>query len=555
MKKVNSILILYFLIINAIFAQFNPPEINFIGMKENWKYLSCDSNFVRYASYATPYWGRVPVQYMNKDHYLFIHEVCEAQNPYRGFDGSLIHKINLNTGKADWIDFNNRYTGNKHFQLIPWRGMTINSNGDIELMGFMSYDTMQIGKPGNYFYGRPYRRIVDYNTGDLLDFRYGMDSMKNYAAVNIGGFYKNMKGQWLRYYDDAFFKDTILYERVNFFKLDNDLNIEYPAYDSILHCTNIKTNSYFMSYDPRTIGLNTDTMIYVFGTRNPAENDILTELTMNWVDISDIDSIRIVNTVDVLQDVFMPMYDDNITKYTKDENIILAKMVETSDSTAPAKRFVWMSWYDKNGNRIAKIDYLNSEGYIYDQGDVSVIGVKEGNLYITANRKDEEYRVHDILRIEPGLNKICRVGTTKVIKSEDAKHYFDAIMFAPDDKVLARIGILKKVENVNTIFNYYYCFNAYDLGITTKTIDINIPIKDIEIYPNPALNSISIACEDNCEGFIEVIDRLGRLMYKEKSNGCEEESIDISGLKPGLFFISHINNSGRVVGSGKFVKE
>ena len=556
MKKVNSLFILFFLIISNIFSQFDPPEINFIGLKENWKYISYDSNFVKYASYATPYWGRIAVQYIIKNNDLFIYENCDAQNPFTGHDGSLVHKLDLNTGKVKWIDFNNRYTGNKHFQLIQYGGMTFNSEGDLELTGFMSYDTMTKNKAGYYFYGRPFRRIVDYDTGDLLDFKFGKDTMENYASVNIGLFWKNRKGQWLRFYNDAFFKDSVLYERINFFKIDEDLNIVYPAFDSILHCTSIRTNSYFMSYQPQTIALTTDTLVFMFGTRNPAENNVLTELTLNWVDISDIDNIKVVNSINILGDVFMPMYEDLIYSYSKDGNIVLAQLLASSDTLAPAKRFTWMSWYDKNGNRMAKIDYLNSEGYIYDQGDVSVIGVKEGNLYITANRKDEEYRVHDILKIEPGINKISRVGTTKVIKTEDVKHYFDAKMFIPDDKVFARIGAVKKVPILGqTYFNYYYCFNASDLGITTKTIDIKIPRKDIEIYPNPANNTIFLVCEGEKSGYFEILDQLGRIVSQEKTEGSREISIDISGLNAGLYFVRLMDDEGRVVGKGKFVKD
>ena len=49
--------------------------------------------------------------------------------------------------------------------------------------------------------------------------------------------------------------------------------------------------------------------------------------------------------------------------------------------------------------------------------------------------------------------------------------------------------------------------------------------------------------------------RLGRVVNKDKTSGCEELSIDISGYTPGLYFVRLMDDSGKVAGRGKFVKE
>jgi hypothetical protein len=83
----------------------------------------------------------------------------------------------------------------------------------------------------------------------------------------------------------------------------------------------------------------------------------------------------------------------------------------------------------------------------------------------------------------------------------------------------------------------------------------NINDNRISIFPNPASNSISINCEREETSSLVIIDRLGRVIYKKNNQGCEETNIDISGFASGLYFVRLSDDSGRVIGKGKFVKE
>ena len=107
---------------------------------------------------------------------------------------------------------------------------------------------------------------------------------------------------------------------------------------------------------------------------------------------------------------------------------------------------------------------------------------------------------------------------------------------------------------VPLLASVYIMFSGEDIGIKTSAIE-TVGSKDLDIFPNPASNSISISCENEKSGFTKIFDQLGRLVLKEMSVGCEEKSIDISALDTGLYFVRMTDNEGRIVGRGKFVKE
>jgi hypothetical protein len=169
--------------------------------------------------------------------------------------------------------------------------------------------------------------------------------------------------------------------------------------------------------------------------------------------------------------------------------------------------------------------------------------------------------------VEDGYNKLAIIRTNgegkfiflKKLKILDKDHYL-----VPLDLYLTNEGnvLLKALDSNTELFydNYsgfatnYILFSAEDLGIETSLNEIG-ESKTLHIYPNPASNSISINCEREATSYLEIIDKLARVIHKEKNPGCEETNIDISGFTSGLYFIRFSDDSGRVIGKGKFVKE
>jgi hypothetical protein len=558
--KSLSLVLFIFYVGSGLKAQLNPPELKFQdGLKENWKYISYDSNFVKFPDNnpSSPYGGRFVFDYHVKGDYILILEGGDSQRPFIGHDGSLIHKLNYKTGKLKWVDHNNMYVGLEYHEDYLGGYMKVNENDEIELVGLRSPFKIEKKKPGYSFYGLPVRRKIDFNTGKLLETKVATKEIKNRAAVNGIGFLtaKNRKGEMFRITDRVTFPDTIVHENIEFHLIDDSLNIVYPPYDSILHNSNLKSLEYSLSYPAEIWYVSDDTILVVFGTMNPADQSYSpTELLLNWIYIGDKDNIHVVKSVDVAQDLYFPQYEEYIGKWILNEGIVMSQRIISYEPDVPYKWFTWMTWYDHKGNRQAKIDWFVIDNHYYIEG-AQPLFIKDGYLFVSLRKTEEEHTYHDIIKINPGLNNYEKVGSLVLKNIEGVTYWVSKTQLLPEDKAMIQFWVNQEIGDGVTNFVYFYNFNLKDLGIITNFTDADNAISGLTIYPNPALNTISITSENNSASTIEIIDRLGRAIMKDKSPGCEEKTFDISGFNSGLYFVRLVDESGKIVGRGKFVKE
>lgn len=118
-----------------------------------------------------------------------------------------------------------------------------------------------------------------------------------------------------------------------------------------------------------------------------------------------------------------------------------------------------------------------------------------------------------------------------------------------------QISLVKKSSDVNTnvIGTYTEVFEAVDGSgnITTKTRIVHVKydcntvgiqqqkLNTVSIYPNPGNGHISIiGLENQDEAFVSVYNANGALVY----NSSMTDSIDLSGLSMGLYFIQITQN-------------
>jgi hypothetical protein len=73
------------------------------------------------------------------------------------------------------------------------------------------------------------------------------------------------------------------------------------------------------------------------------------------------------------------------------------------------------------------------------------------------------------------------------------------------------------------------------------------------VYPNPANNSINIINASNEQTNIEIVNVIGQKVFAIKSNS-QLEQIDISGFKPGIYFVNIIEQSSGKINTLKFLK-
>ena len=532
--------------------------LDFIEAVPQWKYISYDSNFVKFSEdpYSTPYWGRGANQILIKGDACYIEEFVFAQSPYGGFKGTLTHKINPNDGKLKWINYNNSYAGNKYREFYDYRSSYFDSDGNLNMIGLRSNDTMVKNIPAFWFYGTPIHKTIDDKTG-LFKIIENCDSLTKYTkSVSFAEFefLKNSDDEFFRVSFETEFIDSILHERIDFDALDEDLCWKEMPTKSIMHSTGYKTEDPFLSYTPLVSKFLNNTMLLVTGIKNPEDYTYSPiELRLNLVDFSNKHDIKIVKSKDIRDEINFPNYTiaEGIITRVIDNEILVYQLVGNKDTSLHSNRKIWLNWYDRDLNLVAKVDYWTNGTKIYTYGDI--IGLANGFLYVAGRFSNTLSTGYDILRIKPGHNNIEYVSTLSIPKSANLTLQMFIGKVINEEKIIIPFRITggATVDEVE----HYYCFDLKDLGMDYVYTSEIFESKTLNISPNPASGSISLSCENNDASMIEVLDRLGRVVYRDKTSRCEEMSIDISGYASGLYFVRLMDRSGKVVGNGKFVKE
>jgi len=96
-------------------------------------------------------------------------------------------------------------------------------------------------------------------------------------------------------------------------------------------------------------------------------------------------------------------------------------------------------------------------------------------------------------------------------------------------------------------------FNAEDIGLTSTKETENVCL--LRIYPNPASDRVTISLEEDQSGVIDILDHMGREIYitvSETQGGSNQ--INIGYLPTGMYFVRVTDKTGRIRGTGRFVK-
>ncbi|HWB64381.1 MAG TPA: T9SS type A sorting domain-containing protein [Chitinophagales bacterium] len=121
------------------------------------------------------------------------------------------------------------------------------------------------------------------------------------------------------------------------------------------------------------------------------------------------------------------------------------------------------------------------------------------------------------------------------------------------------------------VFAIAYTVNSYRNGVLTGSLmrDQNIYIgweplstaitttankqTGIRLFPNPANTELNVSITDAAAGFIELSNITGQKITMVQSNGNTVQTLDVSALAPGIYFVTYRNNSGKQ-SVEKFVK-
>ena len=77
----------------------------------------------------------------------------------------------------------------------------------------------------------------------------------------------------------------------------------------------------------------------------------------------------------------------------------------------------------------------------------------------------------------------------------------------------------------------------FDPASSGSTISKNLIKSDLNIYPNPANNVISISNLDNFD-FLQIKDLLGKVVYKKNISKVNNTTIDVQGFSTGTYLLN-----------------
>lgn len=533
--------IYFFSSIVISFAQIQPPKIKFINLEENWLYISRDTNFIKSPldPYSTPYWGRQPQEILFDDNNIYILEITASQSPYSGIEGSLLHKLELQTGEPVWINHNNTYVGNEFREFYAIGCLRKSNDGNIEIIGYRDIDTIDYTQPQWWsFNGKPIKRIINNINGEFIEVVVSKDSLRTQFNDAISGFNRLItlsNGDHIQFSKNLYLENEELINSIDFYDIDDSMQIDTPFFKRIQYNTGLNIPISLSIY-PKFMNINRDTAVISFGKIDTlSDEDSPSEFKLIWLDISEKTNIKEILEKDITELIHYPQkaYNGVINLITKDENIFVFQYYYVSYS--PVIGFYWLAWYNKYGELLGNIDKLNIDNES-KYSKILPMAVKNKVAYIAAMKDNFSY---DILKIEPLTNSLEKIGQIEIENTQDISGtYLWRAEFLPNEKVLICMNVTKNNEiGEKTNFTYYYNFDMKDLGIITPTIEIKKEDNNMEISPNPAKNKIKINFNNPLSGELKLLDMYGRITFNKSFSKTISEQIDVSFIRNGMYVL------------------
>ena len=95
----------------------------------------------------------------------------------------------------------------------------------------------------------------------------------------------------------------------------------------------------------------------------------------------------------------------------------------------------------------------------------------------------------------------------------------------------------------NPSINTTYYLYGTETGIATAEAQSMA----LQLYPNPASSHVSVSGPSANGGTVQIFDVAGRLVLSVESNGEEAQTIDISGLAPGLHYVRSGSQTAKLI--------
>jgi len=558
MKYLNILITL--LLCHPLTSQ-NLPDINsLLSIQPKWSYISEDTNWYRIQMDNNPhldqYFGTFYHNSLIKDETYYLLEATTGQTHVPPLtEGYLLHKISLETGKPEWIHFDNFYSGNDFVETVFGGNMNFDQAGNIVVNGFKSLDSIKnISFEGfdDRVYVNVMRDVIDNTNGQLLNHRVDLDTSRTPDKLHPGGFGIRRVGnnRQIKHKFENVFEDGFVRNYLHFYDIDEGGIVADSPTFSYKHTTIIDFDAPFISFPNTYYQINENSGVALFGSRDQTQGNVPAELKLVFFDTSNSPNILVTGEKDILN--LMP---ENIHKGSgyvslggKNGYFTLSQKVRMPIDSITEEAFIWLQWYDASGNPIQKIDRLQIDDL--DMDFISDYTFVDSTLYMLSQKIDGGPSGENIYYLIKSDKNTSLEKLSSFVRPLEYENYgigFSGMTILDNNDVLFHLNVNYPFgpqppfkANVSFVCRY----DGKDLGLATNVVEEEELNETIYISPNPATDYIWLNNEhnDNIENVI-IIDALGVSRPIELDN---EQKIDVSGLHVGNYFV-RLNLNGELI--------
>ena len=556
-----SILQLFF--IHALFGQFTAPELNFLNSKPVWTYIPQDANFEfspqdpRSTPYSRKGSWRLDIQ--NDNIYLF--QVTSSQNPYVGYDGFILHQLDLSSGTASWSLHNNYNSGLTHREYYFSSHFEYTNDSKLKIIGLKDFEPLDTTKPNFFFYGKPFIKTIDLQSGKIDNMIESTATKHSqlYSSTGYGTFnrYTRIGEQYYTFISNAYIENDTLKDAIEMRKINEPFDIDSLGVTAIINNTQIPTDLVQLSMRPIYNFVNDSTIIALFTIKQPEDLSISPDkVWLSKIIVTKDGEMKVLKEVDIRNEFYFPQDQNfNYYKIIKDKNIFVYQTMDSENSPYPSKMFTWLLWADEDCNKKVKIDALHvGDRFYYFPEFISATADK---VVLSAYFEDEAKQIKgfDLLEINQS-GEIIRLGGFHVSTSAP-KILLQRAAISADSSLIVAFRTEVTMNSGFTDYSYVMKFGPDILKPTlTQSTDVDFSPLSFNLAPNPTKDIISITIQDdiNSSSTINILDYQGSALISKAIDSSIIE-IDLSKLNAGTYFVSMINQKGKQIGQlKKFVK-
>jgi hypothetical protein len=124
-------------------------------------------------------------------------------------------------------------------------------------------------------------------------------------------------------------------------------------------------------------------------------------------------------------------------------------------------------------------------------------------------------------------------------------HNYTQIVQAPDSAVLVNVDVVA-LPGITIYVDDITLRDTVVAGIEENRFPISIDQRPLKIYPNPVKSAINIEFPTKVNQ-IEVFDITGKILRNINNPDMRNQSVDISGLKDGIYFLELTTHDKKIV--------